>query len=139
MKEKVKELKLFLGELEKQQSRKKVIVDKHKLDLEDVTAKIEECNKQIEKLKSEINDDAVKQFKESGEKNFYGGISVKEYETVEYSEEKAEKWCKDHDMFFVWDKKSFDKAIKGLNLDFVKFDKEPKATFPKVIKLEEDE
>ncbi len=137
MKEKIKELKQFQDELEKQQAKKKIIVTKHKLDLEEIVEKIDKCNNQIEKLKSEIDKEVVKQFNESGEKNFYGGISVKEYDVIKYSDEDAEKWCKEHDMFFVWDKKSFDKTVKSLKLDFVKIDKEPKATFPKEIKLEE--
>jgi hypothetical protein len=40
-------------------------------------------------------------------------------------------------MFFVWDQKSFEKVVKSLNLNFVTSIKEPKATFPKIIKLEE--
>ena len=89
-----------------------------------------------QKLQDEISEESIKLFKESGEKKFFGGISVKEYDILKYSDEVAESWCKEHDMFFKWDKKSFEKSVKSLNLDFVKVEKEPKTTFPKEIKLE---
>jgi predicted RNase H-like nuclease (RuvC/YqgF family) len=94
IKEKVKQLKQFQDELEKIQQKKKEIEEKVKSEIEEVKNEISLFLKKIEDLKTEINNETVKQFNESGEKNFYGGISVKEYEVINYSEKEAENGAK---------------------------------------------
>lgn len=97
---------------------------------------IESVENDIKLIEHNIENYCLKEFKETKNKNFYGGISIKEYKTIEYEEEKAFEWAKAKKLFLLFDKKGFEKAVESLNLDFVKINKEPKVTYPKIIKLE---
>lgn len=129
-------------ELKKQIEKKKELIETFKIDY---TSKTESIVKDIKELEEKLNStfkdietELKEQFnKDKTVKKFYGGFAIQETKTVEYKEEDAFKWCKEKDMFLTYDKKSFEKALDGLTLDFVKKDKATKITVPKEIKLED--
>lgn len=88
-------------------------------------------------LKKEIEVQILQKFKETAEKKYFGDIGIKEYKEINYDKDEAFKWAKEKDMFLKLDDKAFDKAAESLNLPFVKIEKKPKVTFPKIIKIEE--
>jgi hypothetical protein len=104
----------------------------------------EHLMQEIEELKTKLNDvygeietDIKQKFNEDKSvKKFYGGFGIQEKKKIEYDFQTALKWAKEKDMFITLDTKSFEKAVEGLNLDFVKLDKEPQVTTPKEIKLD---
>ena len=107
--------------------------------------KVEGLNASIKVMEKELQDkfalietEVKAEFeKDKTVKKFYGGFAIQEVKTVEYDEAKALEFAKEKDMFLMLDKKSFEKAIDGLTLDFVKKDKTTKVTVPKEIKLED--
>lgn len=76
-------------------------------------------------------------FKEDKVKKLFGGLGIREVQVISYDENTALKWAKEKDMFIALDKKAFEKAVEGLNLDFVEIKKEPQVTYPKEYKIEE--
>ena len=121
--------------------KKAVLDEKKKLfeqENESLVSEIKQLTEKIGEIKKSIEDFVIPQFKENKDvKKFYGGIGIQERKVVSYDEKQAFSWAKEKDMFLQLDKKGFEKAVDGLNLDFVEIDKEPKVTFPKVIKLED--
>jgi len=129
-------------EIRKQIEQKKEIIAIHKIDYEskigNASAEIKELEEKLNITFKDIETELKEEFKKDKTiKKFYGGFGIQEIKTVEYSEESALAWCKLKDMFITYDKKSFEKAIDGLTLDFVKKDRDTKVTVPKEIKLED--
>jgi len=116
-------------------------LSKKKLQFEEET---KDLVKEMQDLKdklalcfTEIDKDIKAKFKEDNSvKKFYGGFGIQEKKKIEYDPEVALRWAKDKDMFIILDVKSFEKAVEGMKLDFVKIDKEPSITVPKEIKLD---
>ena len=137
------DLVMLKTRMEKLESVKSEIsVFKQKVDEEMKPFALDKQNleEEIADLKLVIGSAAIAEFEKTGIKKLLGGVGVqvKKLKTISYDASKALEWCKAKDMFVVLDKKSFEKAVDSLNIDFVtiKTDTENKATFPKVIKLE---
>lgn len=95
------------------------------------------CHKQsLIFLEENIEEEALKEFKETGKKKLLGGIGIQERKKLVYDEDKAFKWAKETGTCLQLDKKKFEKV--GLEMtDFVKEEEKTIVTFPKVIKLED--
>jgi len=139
--EKIRELQGQIELLEQKESILKSKKSVFKTETNDLDLEIKGIKKQVEELKEEIEKLAITNFKETNEKVFIGGIKVQETKSFDYDALEAFKWAKDHDMFLELDKKSFDKYIKALKPEmlpsFVKTVEGNRATFPKLIKLED--
>lgn len=83
------------------------------------------------KIIEELQEDGVKYFKETNEKNIHEGINIRETTKVEYDDKKAFDYAKEHNIFIQLDVKGFEKFAKITPLDFVAITKNPLTTFSK--------
>ena len=108
----------------------------------DTVESIEKIESHIELYKKGIEIEAISEFKATGNKQLLGGVKVQEkkIKTIEYKPADALKWAKEKDMFLMYDKKAFEKAVDSLpEMSWLKIktSTENKVTFPKEIKLED--
>lgn len=137
MKEKVQNLKTLMDLLA--ENEKQLLTMKTEFDskAEPILNGIKTIKEKIEAEKKIIEEAAVKEFKESGNKKFIGGIGVQERKTVEYDEKKVFEWALDKKMFLSLDKKAFEKVAENIGAPTVVIGKKTIATFPKEIVLED--
>jgi hypothetical protein len=95
------------------------------------------AKEELNEVIADVRNDAVFEFAETGKKKLFGGIGIREKTVIKYEEAEALKWAKEKDMFIRLDKKSFENAVPGLSLDFVKIEKDIQVTFPKEVKIDE--
>lgn len=95
----------------------------------------ENYENEINKLKAELSEKAIKNFEETKSKIFVGGIKVQEVKKLNYDEKIAFDWAKEKQMFLQFDKKGFEKAATSLKLDFVDETTTIRATFPSKIEV----
>jgi hypothetical protein len=138
MKEKLKYLASAMAVLQEQQDRLKDLKARFDKENAELLRSIADRRDYIARLKSEIEPDAISEFKTTGEKKLSGGIGIREITQIAYNPDEVLQWAKDKDMFLVLDVKSFDKAAPSLNLDFVSITKQPKVTFPKLERLQKE-
>jgi hypothetical protein len=138
MKEKVEELEKRIENLENLKTQKKEKEFQFKEDNKVILDGILEEEKEIKLLKENIEIHCLAEYKINKlNKEFLGGIKIKEYAQVKYDKDKALNWAKEKNMFLLLDQKAFEKAADSLNLDFVETDEKLlKVTYPKKIKLE---
>jgi hypothetical protein len=94
---------------------------------------------EIETVKKVIEEEALKEYKETKNKKLDGGIGIKVMNTLTYAKEDAFKWAKEHNLCLLFDDKSFETLASTQDLDFFTKSTNDKVTFPKVIKLENRE
>lgn len=133
----VKELKEEREKLESIQVNLKSKKEDYEKSIQQEKEQLELHKSKIEGIEKTINELATNHFKETGEKSLYGGIKVQEANVISYDPDKAFNWAKEHSLCLSLDTKSFETLAKIQQFDFVTIKKEPKATFPKVIKIEE--
>lgn len=85
-----------------------------------------------------VRAEALEAFRFTGKKKLPGGVGIREKTTINYDVKRALGFAKEKDMFLALDSKAFEKAAPNLGLDWVEVSKEPQATLPKEIKLEEE-
>lgn len=95
----------------------------------------ENYENEINQLKAELSEKAIKNFEETKSKTFIGGIKVQEVKKLNYDEKIAFDWAKEKQMFLQFDKKGFEKAATSLKLDFVDETTTIRATFPSKIEV----
>jgi hypothetical protein len=132
---KVIEVKTKYDELNTLQDSIKEKTTEFEKSIEEDKQKLANLKKEIETIETSISTIGKLYFQETQEKNLFGGYKIQERKVIEYDNDKALTWAKEKDMFLTLDKKAFDKAIEGLNLDFVTIKKEPSLTIPKIIKI----
>lgn len=86
---------------------------------------------QMKGLKDTLTDEAIAEFKATGEKKLLGGIGIRESSCIDYELSKAEEFAREKGLFMCFDKKAFEKAAPSLGLDFVKNTKKVSVTFPR--------
>ena len=86
--------------------------------------------------KSQLTDEALTEFKDTGKKKLLGGIGIREGSTINYDSKKALEFAKEKMMFLSLDKKAFEKVAGSLSLDFVTIGTKATVTFPKVVDCE---
>lgn len=130
----------YLKEVQENLDTKKELLKQKKEEFEKENAElllgIRGLEENVNNTKQKIEEQALTLFESTKEKKMFGGIGIQERVDIQYDADKALEWAKEKDMFLSLDTKSFEKAVEGLKLDFVKIDKKPKVTFPKQIKLE---
>jgi len=137
MKEEIVKLKEKSDLLESLKEEKKIIQDKFLEENKVLFNNIKLIEDEVHWLKEKVGNNCLQEYTISKNKTFYGGIKIKEYSNIEYDEKEALKWAKEKDMFLSLDKKAFEKAVDSLDLEFVTVSKQPKVTYPKIIKLED--
>ena len=99
---------------------------------------LEEIREKKVILESEIRNEVIEKFKETGEKKF-GQLGIRISKVPIYEPEQAMTWAESNMPIAikkVLDKKQFETFAKINNLDFVTIDEVPTATIPSEIKLE---
>lgn len=134
--EKAKEAKSILREMNELSSAIKKREDELQEELKNDKEKLALLKSQFDTTNAEICELGKAYFKETTNKNLVGGYKVQERKKIEYDETKALAWAKEKDMFLSLDKKSFEKAVEGLSLDFVTISKEPSLAVPKEIVID---
>lgn len=137
MKENVQNLKTLMDLLAENEKQLSVMKTEFDSTVEPVLNEIKTIKEKIEAEKKIIEEAAVKEFKETGNKKFVGGIGVQERKTVEYDEKKVFEWALDKKMFLSLDKKSFEKVAENIGAPTVKVDKKLLVTYPKELKIED--
>lgn len=119
-------------------------------EITEVRTKFEEEHlplfKQQNKIREQISGckeilcvEAEEEYKVDGIKKRLGGIGIRIYKLLEYDQETALKWAKDKDLFLQLDKKAFENVAKTGEIDFVTSKDKITVTFPKEIKINEEE
>ena len=134
----------LIKELDKKQKEVSKLDDLIKLkksefeaSIESIKLKKQEIDSKIAEIKSQVESEAIKNFKETKDKNYLAGIKVQETNNIIYDEKEALNWAIEKKMFLLLDKKAFEKAVDSIGVDFVKKEKGERATFPKELKLED--
>ena len=137
------ENKILNSDLKILQAKRNIIIDlKIKRDeiLEEV--KKNPIFKEIEMMENEksdlefsIREQAVKIYSETGEKKI-GQIGIRIMQVLDYSEEEALKWAKEHGLCLELDKKNFEKLAKTQDIEFVEKSEKATATIPTKIEVE---
>ncbi len=101
-----------------------------------VFKEIEMMENEKSDLEFSIRDQAVKIYSETGEKKI-GQIGIRIMNVLDYNEETAFNWAKEHSLCLELDKKNFEKLAKTQDMDFVEKSERPIATIPTKIEVEE--
>ena len=92
---------------------------------------------EIQVHESDIREEALRIFKETGEKKLDFGVGIRVMKKLEYNPDEAFLWGKEHSMALKLDQRAFEKIAKMQDIDFVKTTEEATATIPTKINLEE--
>ena len=134
--EKAKEAKVILSEMNKLSLSVKKREDELQEELKNDKEKLALLKSQFDATNADICELGKAYFKDTTNKNLVGGYKIQERKKIEYDETKALAWAKEKDMFLSLDKKSFEKAVEGLSLDFVTISKESSLAIPKEIVID---
>jgi len=116
----------------------KSVFEKYDAEIAELKLKKEELSKKLDTTFSLIEEEIKAEFEKNPKvKKFIGGFGIQERKNFVYDSKLAFDFAKEKGIFLKLDEKSFEKAIEGLNLDFVKEEKVVKVTVPKVISLED--
>ena len=96
-----------------------------------------EIQEQINGCKEILTENAESGYAKDGEKKRLGGIGIRVMTNLEYSEEAAFTWAKEHSLCLKLDASAFKKIAKTQDIGFVKKSDKVCVTFPSEIKLEE--
>ena len=102
-------------------------------------AKLEGAQSRIAECKAVLTESAKAGFLVDGLKSREGGLGIRVMNTIEYDEDVALSWAKDHNLCLSLDVKSFKSLAKTQDFDFVKHDERVSVTFPKVIDVSSEE
>ena len=128
MKEMVEELKIKRIELEAAKEEYKSDLIKFDADHKELIEKKIELLKSMATLVNNIQIAALEEYNESGNNKPYPGIGIRVMKKLEYREDDAIKWAKEHDLALSLDTRMFETLAKSLRLDIVKEVDVPKAT-----------
>lgn len=141
MKEKLIEQKENLEQLKAIDDRIKAMKAKFNDDIQELKEELEYeyLKGEIEKRKLEIEKEVLDTYAETKDKTAIGGLKVQETTIYNYDSKDALNYAKNHDLFLMLDKKSFEKYIKSTKekIDFVTVNNGLRVTWPKEIKLED--
>jgi len=94
---------------------------------------IESKKEELTIIKKEVSDDAILEFSTTNTKKLYGGIGIRESETLEYEPTNAINWAKKHEVCLILDKRAFEKIAKTTDfpdIDFIVKIPKTTVTFP---------
>lgn len=138
-------LKTALEILKKQREKKEELKKRY----DELKERFEQENKElIETIKKNnetttqteetVKDIATSIYETSGEKKLFGGVGIRVYKKLDYDQEKALEWAKQHELCLELNKKSFEKIAKTQEISFVKEGKRIVPTIPTKISLQEE-
>lgn len=91
----------------------------------------------VSDIKTEIQQEALGEYDETGKKKLSGGIGIRSKTVLEYDAAKAMEYAVKHGQCLALDVKSFEAVAVALKLDFVQVNTVNTVTFPKEVKLDE--
>ena len=100
-----------------------------------LTEKIESYFQIMEADKNKLKEAAIKDFEETGEKKLLGGIGIRVGTSINYDDNLAFSWAKEHSLCLQLDRKEFEKLAKTQDINGVTKEEKVSVTFPKEIKL----
>jgi len=137
MKEELEKLQEAREDKEKLQVSYQRIFGEFEGDNKVLIALIQKTKEEILGLEEEIREEALYEYKNTGEKKQLGGVGIKIMKKLSYDPKQAFGWAKEHSLALQLDKRAFEKIAKAQELDIVEELLYPIATIPKDIKLEE--
>lgn len=137
MKENVKNYKDILDLIKVQEENLASMKTSYEESIKPIAEELKALKEKLVVERAIIEEAAIKEFKETGNKKFVGGIGVQERKTLEYNEQEVFNWALDKKMFLTLDKKAFEKVAESIGAPTVVVGKKIQATFPKEIVLEE--
>ena len=137
MKEKVQNYKKILELIAEQEKNLNIMKTTYEDSIKPIIEGLNTLKEKLDIEKKNIEESILKEFKETGNKKFVGGIGVQERKTVEYDEKKVFEWALDKKMFLSLDKKAFEKVAENIGAPTVVIGKKTIVTFPKEIVLED--
>lgn len=139
------ELTNFLKELKKQRSQYSLLKDEYDRKTKEFNERnktaveaINTLGNQISKFEEDIRSTALRIYEYDKEKKLVGGVGIRVREKLEYAEESALIWAKEHELALKLDKKAFEGIAKNTDISFVKKGEEPYATIPTNIEIGEE-
>jgi len=106
-------------------------------DNELLISKLAEANHFIEEIKDALKQEALVEYSETNQKKLTGGLGIRVSQVMNYPEEKAFEWAKEHSLCLKLDSKAFETIAKTQEIDFVTKEEKITVTFPSVIVLED--
>jgi len=107
-------------------ARRKIWEEENNLEIEQIKTKKEI----IDGVETELRTLALEEYAITNDKKLTGGLGIRVMKKIEYDNEKAFKWAKEHSLALSLDKKKFEKLAKSESLDFVEFKENIIATIP---------
>ena len=98
--------------------------------------KIDHLSDKLNNQKDEFKVLATEEFTKTGEKKLIGGLGIRVGVELNYEDEKAFAWAKEHKLCLQLNTREFEKIAKGQKLPFVETTEKITVTFPKEIKFE---
>ena len=94
-----------------------------------LTQSISVIKDSIDELKTEITEEAEREYEATGNKKLYGGVGIREVTKIAYDKDEATEWAKKHDLCMTLDVKEFEKLAKTQNFEFVNVSTLAQVTF----------
>ena len=138
MKERIVKLKELREQMEKLNARKKAANEKYLADNNELFSEVEKLAGQLNQTETEIKELALNEYSETGEKKLKFGVGIRILKQLQYGEDEAFTWAKEHSMALSLDKRAFDKIARVDKIDFVQIKEVPQATLPFKIEVKDD-
>ena len=119
-----------------QLSEEAIEFEKQFEDLFNTQTKVREI---ISECRVVIREEAEAGFLEDGEKKRLGGIGIRVGTVLNYDNKLAFNWAKEHSLALNLDRRRFEQLAKTEEIEFVTKEEKITVTFPKVIKIENNE
>jgi ribosomal protein S25 len=116
------------------QEKKKQFEEQNK----EIIERIKEIDERTEYIKSIAKEEAIKEFQATGNKKLSYGLGIRVGVEIYYPEEQAFNWAKEHKLCLKLDTKAFENLAKTQEIEFVEKKEKITATFPKELKLEDN-
>lgn len=124
----LKELKHLREQEEELTNQYKSLKEQFEKDNQNLINKRNGLKHEIIQTTNIIKEKAVKLFHKTGEKKFENGnVFIKEFTQLNYEDEYALDWAKEHDMCLQLNKKAFESIAKTGEIEFVETTKIGKA------------
>lgn len=134
-----KELLLVLKDLLLAEENLKGFIDSKKEEylksIENESKLLKDIQTRIEEVKSQIEPEAIEEYRITGRKKLDGGIGIQERTYIDMDVDKVKEWCISKQLFLEVDMKAFEKSAPSLNLPFATPAKKTIVTFPKKLEV----
>lgn len=118
---------------------KKESMAKWQEDNNELLAQLELGSTVLAKAEDRLRDLTIKAYNETGNKKLAEGVGIREVTRLEYDQNIALNWAREHDLCLMLDKKRFETLAKTNPVDFVTIKTETQATISPDLKVETEE